>query len=79
MNKATISVFGYESSHFYSDPKFLFKIIPEEDHAAFLAFIDEVKNSGSAELEYRIKTPKGEIRYMYTSIFLHCLVIDLES
>lgn len=67
INKATLTIFGYESSYFYSDPKFLFKIISEEDHAAFLAFIDKIKNTGSAELDYRIKTSTGEIRHMYSS------------
>jgi diguanylate cyclase (GGDEF)-like protein/PAS domain S-box-containing protein len=64
LNSATEAVYGRSLTDFYNNPTLWFESIHPEDQVLMEGHLQVLWERGSAEVEYRIVWPSGEIRWL---------------
>ena len=64
LNDSAKKLYGFSVDAFFADPDLWYKVVHPEDRAAVIAYSHRIMAGESAQIEYRILRPGGEIRWV---------------
>ncbi|WP_204105165.1 MULTISPECIES: EAL domain-containing protein [Spirulina sp. CCY15215] len=65
LNQAAETIYGRPVSEFFQNPNLWFEIVHLEDRARVKRQVQVLMSTGSAQIEYRILRPQGDLRWLH--------------